>query len=112
MYTVFVELDVHADRLEEFAAGIHENATASMRDEPGCVRFDVHQDAAAPTRFYFYEIYLNRESFEVDHKRAPHYQRWRRVVQRCVVAGTQHNTYAHPLFPDDIPEHPRSASHV
>lgn len=105
MFTVFVRLEVHPEALAEFTTGIRDNATASLLDEPGCIRFDVHQDADIPTRFYFYEIYSSRDAFEVEHKRAPHYAQWRQVVQRCVVPGTQHNTYGRPLFPDDIPEY-------
>ncbi|AQT80971.1 hypothetical protein B1R94_19475 [Mycolicibacterium litorale] len=112
MYTVIVELDVHPHALGEFVAGIHENAQASLRDESGCIRFDVHQDAATPTRFYFYEIYTSKESFEVAHRQAAHYARWRTVVDRCVVPGSQHNTYAEPLFPQDIPERIETPSHA
>lgn len=112
MFTVFVRLEVHPEALGEFTNGIRENAIATLRDEPGCIRFDVHRDADIPVRFYFYEIYDSREAFEVEHKRAPHYARWREVVKRCVVPGTQHNTYAEPLFADDIPERAAVRSHA
>jgi autoinducer 2-degrading protein len=104
MYTVLVRLEIYPDTLDEFTAGIHANAQATLRDEPGCIRFDVHQDLATPTTFYFYEIYADRQAFEVAHRQAPHYARWRDVVSRCVIPGSQHNTYAEPLFPQDIPE--------
>ncbi len=107
MHTVFVTLDVLADRLDEFVEGIHANAIASLRDEPGCLRFDVHRSVDDPTRFYFYEIYRDREAFEVEHRAAPHYAIWRGVIERCVAPGTQHNTYASPAFPDEIPERPQ-----
>ncbi|GAB3617260.1 hypothetical protein GCM10027416_18170 [Okibacterium endophyticum] len=105
MYTVMVTLDVHEDRINEFIAGIEANSRASLRDEPGCIRFDVHRAADSPTRFYFYEIYVDRDAFEIEHRAAPHYAVWRGVVARCVVDGSQSNTYAVPLFPEDIPEH-------
>lgn len=104
MFTVIVTLDVHEDRLNEFIAGIEANSKATLRDEPGCIRFDVHRSAASPTRFYFYEIYVTRHAFEIAHRQAPHYAVWREVVARCVVAGTQSNIYASPLFPGEIPE--------
>ncbi len=112
MHTVFVELEIRPHALDEFIAGIHENAQASLRDEPGCIRFDVHQDPAIPTRFYFYEIYTDSKAFEVDHKQAPHYACWRDVVHRCVIPGSQSNTYAKPLFPQDIPEYTETSSHA
>ncbi|ARJ06828.1 antibiotic biosynthesis monooxygenase [Cnuibacter physcomitrellae] len=108
MYTVFVRLQIALEKRDEFVAGIRANARASLADEPGCLRFDVHQDATDPTTFYFYEIYVDEAAFETAHRAAPHYARWREVVAACVVPGTQQNTYALPLFPGDIPENPTS----
>lgn len=108
MFTVIVALDIHDDRLDEFLVGVHVNAEATLRDEPGCIRFDVHRSLDQPNRFYFYEIYTDREAFEVVHRSAPHYEAWREVVARCVVPGSHSNVYAAPSFPDDIPERPSS----
>jgi autoinducer 2-degrading protein len=104
MFTVMVELQVGPERIEEFLQGIRANAAASLRDEPGCIRFDVHRSLEDDMRFHLYEIYLDREAFEVAHRSAPHYAAWQEVVRRCVLPGTQHNTYASPAFPADIPE--------
>lgn len=104
MYTVIVTLDVHEDRLDEFVTGIHANALATLRDEPGCIRFDVHRSLDHPGHFYFYEIYADKDAFEVAHKSAPHYSAWREVVARCVVPGSHSNICAQPEFPGDIPE--------
>ncbi|HWI30028.1 MAG TPA: antibiotic biosynthesis monooxygenase [Microbacterium sp.] len=103
---MIVTLDVFEDRIDEFLEGIHANALASLNDEPGCLRFDVHRSIDPHNRFYFYEIYRDRAAFEADHKAAPHYRVWQGVVERCVVPGTQHNAYAEPAFPADIPERP------
>ena len=62
-YTVMVTVDVRPDRIDEFLAGITTNAIASLRDEPGCLAFDVHRDLHTPTRFYFYEIYTDENAF-------------------------------------------------
>lgn len=109
MYTVFVRLEVHPESVEEFIAGIRANARATLRDEPGCIRFDVHQELEAPCTFHLHEIYSDRDAFHIAHRAAPHYATWRQVVAKCVVSGTHHNTYAEPLFPSDIlgsVEHP------
>lgn len=106
MYTVIVTLDVREDRIDEFLAGIHANARASLESEPGCIRFDVQRSVDPSSRFHFYEIYRDRVAFEEEHKSAAHYRAWQTVVQRCVVPGSQHNVYAEPAFPDDIPERP------
>jgi autoinducer 2-degrading protein len=102
--TVIVNLDVLPDRVEEFVAGIRANARASLRDEPGCLRFDVHRGVDDPLHFVFHEIYRDETAFYDEHRTASHYAVWRDVVARCVRPGSQVNTYCSPAFPDDVPE--------
>ncbi len=102
MFTVFVTLDVWENQLESFVDGIRANSIASLRDEAGCLRFDVHRSDERPTTFFFYEIYRDREAFEIEHRGAPHYEDWRGIVERCVVPGTQVITTALPAFPDEL----------
>jgi len=104
MYMVFVTLEIDVERREEFLAGIRANARATLRDEPGCLRFDIHRSIENPARYHFYELYRDREAFEIAHKAAPHYADWRRVVERCVMPGTHVNVFAEPVSPSDIPE--------
>lgn len=104
MFMVFVTLDVVPGRRDEFLAGIRANAAASLRDEPGCLRFDVQRSTEAPDRYYLYELYRDQAAFELEHRAAPHYADWLRVAERCVVPGTRVNRYAEAAFLDDIPE--------
>jgi (4S)-4-hydroxy-5-phosphonooxypentane-2,3-dione isomerase len=97
MHTLFVTLDVHRDKLDDFVDAITTNATASLRDEPGCVVFDVHQDIEIPTRFYLYEIYVDEDAFRVAHRSAPHYARWQEAAKVCVVDGSHKNVFARPI---------------
>ena len=97
MYTLFVTLDVHPDKLDEFVDAISVNAAASLRDEPGCLVFDVHQDVEDRTRFYLYEVYSDEDAFRVAHRSAPHYARWQEAAKACVVAGSHRNTFARPV---------------
>jgi autoinducer 2-degrading protein len=93
MYTLFVSLQVHPDKRDRFLAAIADNAEASVRDEPGCLRFDVMQDATQPDRFYFYEIYTDPAAFNA-HKASSHFAVWRQAAAECVVAGSQVNTFS------------------
>jgi autoinducer 2-degrading protein len=104
MFTVIVNLEVRPDRLAQFLDGVRANARASLRDEPGCLRFDVHQLADHPHRFLLYEIYRDEAAFRDEHRSAAHYRRWREVADDCVIPGSHLNTYAAPAFPADIPE--------
>jgi len=109
MFTVVVELTVKPGLIEEFLEGVHTNARASLRDEPGCLRFDVHRSVEEPNRFLLYEIYVDQRAFYGAHRAAPHYDDWRQVAARCVVDGEHANTFATPAFPADIPENPDRA---
>jgi len=93
MYTLFVTLQVRSDKRDRFLAAIADNAAASVREEPGCLRFDVMQDAKHSDRFYFYEIYTDRAAFDA-HKAAPHFAVWRQAADDCVVPGSQVNTFS------------------
>ena len=91
MYSLVVQVEVLPDRREEFLAGIAANAEASVRDEPGCLRFDVCSVAAHPHRFLYYELYTDAEAFAA-HKASPHFAQWREIAERVLVPGSQVNT--------------------
>jgi autoinducer 2-degrading protein len=91
MFSLVVQVEVQPDRREEFLTGIAANAAASVRDEPGCLRFDVCSVAADPHRFVFYELYTGVEAFAA-HKASPHFTQWRRIAERVLVPGSQLNT--------------------
>ena len=101
MFTVLVSLTVHRDRLDDFRAGISANAAASLRDEPGCLRFDVHQQVDDPTRFVLHEVYADEGAFYSAHRAAPHYAAWQQVAARCVVPGSHVNTFCRPVWPGE-----------
>ncbi|MBM6402153.1 putative quinol monooxygenase [Phycicoccus sonneratiae] len=102
MHVVLVTLDVRPERIEEFLTAIRTNARASLRDEPGCLRFDVHRVVGDPTKFVLYEIYRDEHAFTHEHRAAPHYAAWRAAATRCVIDGGHVNTYLAPAFPGDL----------
>ena len=104
MFTVLVHLEVRPEALAAFVDGIGENARASLRDEPGCLRFDVHQQVDHPHRFVLYEIYTDESAFYEAHRSTAHYAAWQEVAARSLVPGGHVNTFCTPLFPDDVPE--------
>ncbi|MGV0743071.1 putative quinol monooxygenase [Mycolicibacterium sp. XJ870] len=99
---MFVTLDVHADKVDDFLDAIQTNSAASLRDEPGCLAFDIHEDIDVPGRFYLYEIYADEEAFRIAHRSAPHYAQWQQAAQTCIVAGSHRNTFARPIMVQGI----------
>jgi len=104
MYTVIVSLRVKPELVDRFLEVTGENSRASRRDEPGCLRFDVHRDLDDPTHFLLYELYADERAFTQDHRGAPHYQRWRAAAAELLEPDGQVSTFATPAFPADLPE--------
>ena len=84
MFSLMVQIEVDPARREEFLAAITANAAASVRDEPGCLRFDVCSVEGDENRFVFYELYGDAAAFE-EHRAAPHFRTWREAADRTVV---------------------------
>lgn len=85
MFSLVVQMEVRPGRRDEFLAGMAANAQASVRDEPGCLRFDVCSVDGDENRFLLYELYTDAEAFAA-HKAAPHFAQWRAIAER-VLAG-------------------------
>jgi (4S)-4-hydroxy-5-phosphonooxypentane-2,3-dione isomerase len=85
MFSLLVQLEVRPEDRDEFLAGITANAEASVRDEPGCHRFDVSAVEGEENRFVLYELYDDAAAFEA-HKRAPHFAAWRSVADRVLIS--------------------------
>ena len=104
MYTVIVSLHVKPDMVDQFLEVMGENARASRRDEPGCLRFDVHRDNNDPNHFILYELYADERAFTEDHRATPHYEKWRAASAELLEPNGQVNTFASPAFAGDLPE--------
>ncbi|TYP90716.1 putative quinol monooxygenase [Blastococcus xanthinilyticus] len=83
MFSLVVQMQVRPGKREQFLAGMSANAEASVRDEPGCLRFDVSAVEGDENRFLLYELYTDAEAFEA-HKRAAHFAHWRTIAGEVV----------------------------
>jgi quinol monooxygenase YgiN len=87
MFSLMVQMEVRPGRRAEFLAGMTANAQASVRHEPGCLRFDVCSVDGDENRFVLYELYADADAFAA-HKAAPHFAQWRTVAEQVVVGQT------------------------
>ena len=99
MFALVVSLKVKPDLRDKFMAAAEDDAISSVRDEPGCLRFDVLHDNADPNHFYFYEVYRDEDAFQA-HGQAPHFARWRAAAAE-VLAEQTNVTRCTTLFPGD-----------
>jgi (4S)-4-hydroxy-5-phosphonooxypentane-2,3-dione isomerase len=84
VFSLMVQVEVEPERRDEFLSAITANAEASVRDEPGCLRFDVCSVEGDENRFVLYELYADAAAFEA-HRVAPHFSTWREAAARTVV---------------------------
>ncbi|WP_222267462.1 putative quinol monooxygenase [Modestobacter marinus] len=91
MFSLVVQMEVRPGLREQFLAGMAANAEASVRDEPGCLRFDVCSVQGDENRFVLYELYTDADAFTA-HKASQHFTRWRQVAEQVLVPGGQVNT--------------------
>lgn len=77
MFAVIVTFEIKPEMIEAFLPLMYENAAASLRDEPGCHRFDVCTDPARPGDVFLYELYTDLAAFDA-HRDTPHFRTFER----------------------------------
>jgi autoinducer 2-degrading protein len=80
-------LRVRADVIDQFRERLLRHARISQEAEPGCRRFDVHQETGDPTLFLLIETYGNEMAFEA-HRSSAHYLAFREDVREWVTERT------------------------
>jgi quinol monooxygenase YgiN len=71
-FVIVVDFRIKAGEMQNFRRLIDENARTSVRDEPGCRRFDVLASRKEADRILLYEVYADRAAFDA-HMRTPHF---------------------------------------
>ncbi|MEM7300631.1 MAG: antibiotic biosynthesis monooxygenase [Pseudomonadota bacterium] len=71
MLAICVDIEVAADRFDEFLTRMKEQARSSVENEPGCKQFDVCLSEDLPGHIFLYELYDDQSAFD-DHMIAEH----------------------------------------
>jgi autoinducer 2-degrading protein len=99
MYTVLGTIRVKPDHLAEFVDEVRIHAEKSVR-EPGCLRFDVLQDADDPLTICLYEVF-NSEADLDTHRRQDYYRRWMDLSRAWREASAGSRRVLRHLFPPE-----------
>lgn len=75
------------EALDVFKARLTRHAQISVSTEPGCSRFDVHQERSDPTLFLLIECYDDEEAFR-SHRASPHFLAFREDVKEWLLERT------------------------
>jgi len=87
MHIVLVIVTVRPNQEAAFRKALLHNARESVATDPGCVRFDVSQDSADPTRWILHEVYETPDAHQ-RHRQSPHFLDYDRVAAEAVVEKT------------------------
>jgi (4S)-4-hydroxy-5-phosphonooxypentane-2,3-dione isomerase len=82
---VVVEFVVRPEDRDRVRQLILDNASSSLRKEPGCLRFDVLEGAAEPCRFTLYEVYRDAGEFDA-HLRSSHFESFSEATRDIFVS--------------------------
>ena len=83
-YIITVEFQVHSmEMMESFIRHVTQNAGDSLKFEPGCLRFDVLVPYDSETSIFLYEIYENKDAFEL-HLLSKHFEVFDRSIKKLV----------------------------
>lgn len=75
MYAIFAPTTVKSECIDDFIVASIANGKTSLREEPGCLRFDLMRDRQNPQCFHFYEVYRDEAAFQ-SHEATVHYAAW------------------------------------
>lgn len=82
-FVIWVVFDVKPEAFEKFYEAALDDSTCSVRDEPGCLQFDVLAPTAGGNSFAFYEVYKSRDAFAA-HMEMPHFKRFAAVADEAL----------------------------
>ena len=91
-FVIIVDFKLKSGNRAKFRKLIDQNAETSVRDEPGCQRFDVLEPEGEDDRIVLYEIYDSRADLDA-HIATKHYKTFDKasavmVAEKTVTAHT------------------------
>ena len=83
-YIITVEFQVHSiEMMGSFIKHATQNASDSLKFEPGCLRFDVLVPSDSKTSIFLYEIYENKDAFGL-HLTSKHFEVFDKSIKNFV----------------------------
>lgn len=73
LFVILVDFHLKPGAQSQFRRLIDENAQASVKNEPGCLQFDVLEPEGEADRVLLYEIYTDRAAFDA-HLKTEHFR--------------------------------------
>mgnify|MGYP003579416552 CR=1 FL=1 len=87
-FALLVTIRTRPGAAEEFLAAIREAAATAVREEAGCLRFEVARDREDPDVFVLFEVYVDAAALAVHHA-SPHFLAFQRRAGDLVLEKTR-----------------------
>ena len=87
LFVILVDFHLKPGAGPEFRRMIDKNADASVRNEPGCLQFDVLEPEGVGDRVLLYEIYSDRAVFDA-HRQTEHFRIFNNASEALVLQKT------------------------
>jgi len=87
-FVVIAEFLIAKEHRAEFLLACGEDASSSVRDEPGCRVFDVLTSDDSDDLVVLHEIYDDKAAFEA-HRETPHFAAFVKAIERFGAERTQ-----------------------
>ncbi len=84
MYSILLKTRLRPDSLEAFMDAMRVNAETSVREEPGCLAFDVLRDRRQADLVWLYEVYVDEAALDA-HMQTAHYLASRPLVEPLIL---------------------------
>ncbi|WP_069160859.1 putative quinol monooxygenase [Nocardia altamirensis] len=97
MFSRIVSMKIREGSRADFLDAVARSAATSLRDEPGCLRFDICADRVDPYRFFLYQLYIDDEAAEA-HRFTEHFLELTAAAERYVEPGTHIDYSTDVLF--------------
>lgn len=85
MSALVVKIQMKAEFRDQFIKEMLADAIGSEKSEPGCLMFNIVNDAADPNILYLFEVYKDADAIEA-HKKMPHFVNWLEATKNWLAA--------------------------
>lgn len=89
MHVIAVELDIKPDKRDAFLAEIRRHVSATRKDEPGCLQFDVSIDQEDRNKAIFHEVYASDAALD-QHRKSPSLKLYMETTGDLLAARSPH----------------------
>ncbi len=93
-FVVIAEFSISKENRAEFLSACGEDATSSVRDEPGCRTFEVLTAEDSDGLIVLFEIYDDKAAFDA-HRETPHFAAFAKSVERLGAERIQLRFFNH-----------------